>query len=95
MDCSGFIRQVFADVYGADLPHSSAALFKRGQPVERADLEVGDLVFFANLGFIDHAGIYMGKGYFIHSATSVGVAYSALEAPYFGDHYAGARRLAP
>jgi cell wall-associated NlpC family hydrolase len=95
MDCSGFIRQVFADVYGADLPHSSAALFRRGQPVERADLEVGDLVFFANLGFIDHAGIYMGKGYFIHSATSVGVAYSALEAPYFGDHYAGARRLAP
>ena len=35
----------------------------------------------------------MGKNYFIHSATSVGVSYSALNAPYFGDHYAGARRM--
>lgn len=95
MDCSGFIRQVFADVYGLDLPHNSAALSKRGEAVKRSELEEGDLVFFANLGFVDHAGIYMGKGYFIHSATSVGVAYSALDAPYFGDHYAGARRLRP
>jgi cell wall-associated NlpC family hydrolase len=95
MDCSGFIRQVFAEAFGSDLPHSSAALYRRGRAVERAELETGDLVFFANLGFIDHAGIYMGKGYFIHAATSVGVAYSALDAPYFGEHYAGARRLAP
>ncbi|MBW8889446.1 MAG: C40 family peptidase [Fibrobacteres bacterium] len=93
MDCSGFIRQVFAEVYGVDLPHNSSALYHRGAAVERASLAPGDLVFFENLGFIDHAGIYMGKGYFIHSATSVGVAYSALDAPYFGDHYAGARRL--
>lgn len=93
MDCSGFIRQVFADAYGLDLPHNSSALYDRGEPVERKDLKTGDLVFFKNLGFIDHAGIYIGKGYFIHSATSVGVAYSALDAPYFGDHYAGARRL--
>jgi cell wall-associated NlpC family hydrolase len=93
MDCSGFIRQVFGEVYGLDLPHSSSALFHRGAPVERTGLAPGDLVFFENLGFIDHAGIYMGKGYFIHSATSVGVAYSALDAPYFGEHYAGARRL--
>jgi cell wall-associated NlpC family hydrolase len=94
MDCSGFIRQVFSEAYGMDLPHNSSAMFRRGEPVRRADLREGDLVFFKNLGFIDHAGIYMGSGYFIHSATSVGVAYSALDAPYFGEHYAGARRLA-
>jgi cell wall-associated NlpC family hydrolase len=93
MDCSGFIRQVFGEVYGMDLPHNSSALYRLGAEVERSSLARGDLVFFENLGFIDHAGIYMGKGYFIHSATSVGVAYSALDAPYFGDHYAGARRL--
>ena len=93
MDCSGFIRQVFSEVYGLNLPHHSGALFKRGRSVPRAELAAGDLVFFSNLGFIDHAGIYMGQGYFIHSAASVGVAYSALDAPYFGEHYAGARRL--
>jgi probable lipoprotein NlpC len=95
MDCSGFIRQVFSEVYGMDLPHHSAALYRRGEAVDRARLAPGDLVFFKNFGFVDHAGIYMGQGYFIHSATSVGVAYSALNAPYFGDHYAGARRLRP
>lgn len=93
MDCSGFIRQVFSETHGMDLPHSSAALYGRGEPVSRSGLKAGDLVFFRSYGFIDHAGIYMGGGYFIHSATSVGVAYSALDAPYFGSHYAGARRL--
>lgn len=94
MDCSGFIRQVFQEAHGLRLPHSSSAIYGFGEPVSRSQLEIGDVVFFKKLGFIDHSGIYMGKGYFIHSATSVGVAYSALNAPYFGDHYAGARRIA-
>lgn len=93
MDCSGFIRQVFQEVHGMRLPRSSSAIYGFGEPVSKSDLRPGDLVFFKNLGFIDHSGIYMGKGYFIHSATSVGVSYSALNAPYFGDHYAGARRI--
>jgi probable lipoprotein NlpC len=93
IDCSGFIRQIFADVYGVRLPHNSSAIYKLGKPVSRSDLQPGDVVFFKRLGYIDHSGIYMGKNWFIHSASSVGVAYSALNAPYFGDHYAGARRL--
>ena len=93
MDCSGFIRQVFQEAHGLRLPHSSSGIYGMGRPIARADLKPGDLVFFRQLGFIDHGGIYMGRNYFIHSSTSVGVAYSALSAPYFGDHYAGARRL--
>jgi cell wall-associated NlpC family hydrolase len=94
MDCSGFLRQVFSEAQGLDLPHSSAGIWKLGSPVDREDLIVGDVVFFKVMGFIDHSGIYMGNNYFIHSATSVGVSYSSLDAPYFVDHYAGARRLA-
>lgn len=93
IDCSGFVRQIFGDVYGLQLPHSSSAIYRMGTEVPRSDLRPGDVVFFKNLGYIDHSGIYMGKNWFIHSASSVGVAYSALNAPYFGDHYAGARRL--
>ncbi|MEO6095809.1 MAG: NlpC/P60 family protein [Fibrobacteria bacterium] len=93
IDCSGFVRQIFGDVYGLRLPHSSSAIYRMGAEVSRSDLMPGDVVFFKNLGYIDHSGIYMGKNWFIHSASSVGVAYSALNAPYFGDHYAGARRL--
>ena len=93
IDCSGFVRRIFADVYGMRLPHNSSAMYKLGKDVSRSDLQPGDVVFFQNFGFIDHSGIYMGKNWFIHSASSVGVAYSALNAPYFGEHYAGARRL--
>lgn len=93
MDCSGFLRQVFAEAYNLDLPHSSRGIFGLGSPVDRSDLKIGDVVFFKSLGFIDHSGIYMGNNYFIHSATSVGVSYSSLDAPYFVDHYAGAKRI--
>jgi hypothetical protein len=93
MDCSGFIRQVFSEVYGLRLPHNSSSIHGMGRAVSRSDLRIGDVVFFKRLGFIDHSGIYMGANYFIHSASSVGVSYSALDAPYFGSHYAGARRL--
>src|SRR4051812_7858347 len=93
MDCSGFIRQVFEEAFGQQLPHSSAKVFRMGKRVEKSDLRPGDLVFFKNHGAIDHSGIYMGANYFIHSASSVGVAYSTLDAPYFNSHYAGARRL--
>lgn len=93
MDCSGFIRQVFAETYGMDLPRSSRDQFKAGREIPRDELRPGDLVFFRKGGVIDHSGIYMGHNYFIHSASSVGVAYSTLDAPYFGSRYAGARRM--
>jgi cell wall-associated NlpC family hydrolase len=93
MDCSGFVGQVFSEAYGVKLPRSSRSIYKTGAPVAKSALKPGDLVFFRSLGYIDHSGIYMGANYFIHSATSVGVSYSALDAPYFRDHYAGARRM--
>lgn len=93
MDCSGFIRQVFAETYNLNLPHSSGAMSRLGAAVDRRNLKPGDLVFFKSLGFVDHGGIYIGGDYFIHSATSVGVSYSSLDAPYFASHYAGARRV--
>ncbi len=94
IDCSGFVRQVYSEAYGIRLPHNSSAIHGLGKSVERDDLQPGDIVFFKNFGFIDHSGIYMGKNFFIHSASSVGVAYSSLDAPYFRGHYAGARRMA-
>ena len=94
IDCSGFVRQIFSEAYGIKLPHNSSAMHRMGKSVDKDDLQPGDIVFFKNFGFVDHSGIYMGKNYFIHSASSVGVAYSTLDAPYFSSHYAGARRMA-
>ncbi len=92
-DCSGFVRQIFLQVYNRKLPHSSVQQYHLGEPVSRANLRVGDLVFFRNWLLIDHAGIYMGQNRFIHSASHLGVSYATLDDDYFADHYAGARRI--
>jgi cell wall-associated NlpC family hydrolase len=93
IDCSGFVRQVFLETYGIRLPHNSSAMSRLGTEVDKEELKPGDIVFFKRFGFIDHSGIYMGSRYFIHSSSSVGVAYSTLDAPYFRSHYALARRM--
>jgi cell wall-associated NlpC family hydrolase len=92
MDCSGFVQQVFEEAYQMRLPRSSAAMARYGKDVDREDLQPGDLVFFKTLR-INHVGIYMGDGYFIHSQSGIGVTYTRLDAPYFASHYAEAKRV--
>ncbi len=93
MDCSGFVRQVFDEAEGVKLPHNAAAMSHYGKEVDKSDLEPGDILFFRGMLFIEHAGIYMGNGYFIHSQSSVGVNYTRLDSPYFASHLAGAKRV--
>jgi cell wall-associated NlpC family hydrolase len=92
MDCSGFVQRVFDETYKMQLPRNSAAMARYGKSIDREDLQPGDLVFFKRVR-IDHVGIYMGDGYFIHSQSGIGVTYTKLDAPYFSTHYAGARRV--
>jgi cell wall-associated NlpC family hydrolase len=74
------------------LPRSSAAMARYGKKIDKDDLKPGDLVFFKRVR-IDHVGIYMGDGYFIHSQSGIGVTYTKLESAYFSTHYAGAKRV--
>jgi cell wall-associated NlpC family hydrolase len=92
MDCSGFVQQVFDEAYKMRLPRSSAAMARYGKDVDKDELQPGDLVFFKTLR-INHVGIYMGEGYFIHSQSGLGVTYTRLDAPYFSSHYAEAKRV--
>lgn len=92
MDCSGFVQRVFDEVHKVKLPRSSAAMARYGKDVDRDDLEPGDLVFFKRVR-IDHVGIYMGDGFFIHSQSGIGVTYTKLDSPYFSTHYAEAKRI--
>ncbi|HIE51621.1 MAG TPA: hypothetical protein EYP85_07655 [Armatimonadetes bacterium] len=93
-DCSGLI-QYLARKYGREVPHSAAELSRLGQPVDRTELQPGDLVFFQNTykPGVSHVGIYVGEGRFIHASPRAGVTVSRLDAPYYRQHYAGARRL--
>ena len=82
--------------WGIVLPRAARAQYQRGQPVAKADLQAGDLVFFKNTyrRGLSHVGVYIGNGYFVHAATRrQGVVMSRLDAGYHSKHWAGARRL--
>lgn len=92
-DCSGLALAVY-QINGLDLPRSSAEQFQTGVPVEREDLKKGDLLFFAGSGSgkINHVGIYMGEGRFIHApGRGKKVCSDSLDLPYFRNAYRGAR----
>ncbi len=101
-DCSGLVAYVFRETVGYTLPRSADGLFRMNdadhvQIVERTELATGDLVFFSigRLGKrIDHVGIVLGDGRFLHAPSRGGVVrMDSLELPYWKKHYAGARRL--
>jgi cell wall-associated NlpC family hydrolase len=89
-DCSGLVVYCYSQL-GISVPHSSRALYGMGTPVSLAELQPGDLVFFARGGRIHHVGIYIGGGNFIHSPHSGDVVKIAPLSSHSG--YAGARRI--
>ena len=88
-DCSGLTMFVYAQV-GVSLPHNAAAQYSYGVPVDRADLQPGDLVFFDGLG---HMGIYIGGGQFIHAPHTGDVVKISSMTGYYDSNYVGARRI--
>ena len=68
----------------------------RAERIPFADLQPGDLLFFGTKGprskpaQVDHAGIYLGNGWFVHSSR-YGVALAQLDGWYL-DRFAWARR---
>ncbi|MDR0304790.1 MAG: C40 family peptidase [Chitinispirillales bacterium] len=98
-DCSGFVWRVFQDAgYNTFKRESAEEMFNKGVPVAMSSLKEGDLCFFhspKNRKKIDHTGIYIGNGKFIHSSSTRGVAYSHISDNYWKDNFVGFRRLLP
>jgi len=94
-DCSGLVGYVFRTI-GIDLPRVSRAMADEGTKVaDRDALAEGDLVFFGKRGRIDHVGIYIGDGKFLHAPrTGRDVTVSSLTSGYWSQKYLEARRLA-
>ena len=99
VDCSGFVYSVY-NHFGVYLNRSSAAMSYNGTRVNKANLQMGDLVLFdtngSNNGQISHVGIYIGGGQFIHSSSSKrtwGVTISSLNEAYYQRTYVTARRV--
>lgn len=69
VDCSGFTMKVY-ERYGIYLPHYSGSQPSYGKKITRAELQPGDLIFYASSGKIDHVAIYIGNGQIVHAANS-------------------------
>ncbi len=70
IDCSAMIQNSFASC-GIKLPRTAATQAKVGTPVSPENLQPGDRLYFSASGTrIDHTGLYMGDGLFVHASGS-------------------------
>ena len=98
IDCSGFVQLVYR-LNGVNLLRDAhiQAEDPRAIAVERANLQEGDLVFFAggqDKMKITHTGIACGDGTFVHSAGLCrGVSINNLTDEPYNANYWGARRM--
>ncbi len=105
-DCSGFVFYVMRMHFGYTSitpdqrgAHDMAAVAK--PRITRNKLKCGDLIFFgpkgpsSSVGSIYHAGLYLGRGWFIHSTgSSDGVTLQSLSASsYYKQMFAWGRRV--
>ena len=86
MDCSAFVKLVY-DKAGLNLPRVSKEQFSQTLYLSPSGVLPGDLIFFAmkNPGTarVDHVGIYVGKGFFVHASFSSGVHIDSVSNPYY------------
>jgi cell wall-associated NlpC family hydrolase len=96
-DCSSFTKYVFAS-QGVSLKWGSNAQSKQGTYVAKKNLKKGDLIFLSvgTPGKINHVGIYIGNGKFIHNTIGKsvnGVIISDLNSAAYTKRYITARRV--
>ena len=94
-DCSGFVGYLFKERLGLELPRTSGDISRTGEPVEKSQLEPGDLVFFNTMRrAFSHVGIYLGNNQFVHSPRSGrSVRVEDMTDRYWSKRYNGARRV--
>ena len=96
-DCSGLVGYVYRTELGVELPRISRDMAQVGELIrDRAELQEGDLVFFIRRGRnVDHVGLYIGEGRFVHSPrTGKNVEIATLESGYWAQKFMKGRRVA-
>ncbi len=99
-DCSGFVYFLYKD-YLRSLPRATRGQAALGDPVARAALVPGDLIFWATGSDprrVTHVAIYMGNDSVIHALSDGprrGIAVSDMNSRYWKDKYLFSRRVLP
>lgn len=95
MDCSAFAKTVYADA-GLSLPRVARDQYAGTLRIGPSAVQPGDLVFFAmknpGTASVDHVGIYVGKGFFVHASFSNGVHIDSVTNPYYFQRLVAVRR---
>jgi cell wall-associated NlpC family hydrolase len=89
-DCSGFVYYVYNRQLGMAVGRDTDAQVGSGVRVSRANMQVGDIIIFANTykAGPSHAAIYLGGGRFIHAENeSTGVVISSLSTSYWSSRF--------
>lgn len=97
-DCSGLVYYAYKDLVKIHIPRTANEMYhlRDARPVDRGELQSGDLVFFRTRGrgTADHVGVYVGNGKFIQSPrTGRDIQITSLSDDYWVRHYVGARRV--
>ena len=93
IDCSGFVKAVYKDVFDMDLPRTTQAQASLGRPIAFKEIRAGDLVFFKPPTYPRHVGIFLSGSEFVHASKESGVTVSRIDEYYWGKHYWTARRI--
>jgi len=93
VDCSGFVKAVYKNIFMMDLPRTTKAQATLGRPVKKTDLQAGDLVFFKPPSYPRHVGIYLSNSEFVHASKTKGVTISRIDPYYWDKYFWTARRL--
>jgi cell wall-associated NlpC family hydrolase len=96
-DCSGFVYYVFKE-NGITIPRTSLLQSKGSKKLNRQELKKGDILSFDTYDrkHINHSGIYLGNGKFIHASSGKahGVTISELDKGFYKDKFRwGVRKL--
>lgn len=94
-DCSGLVYYTH-NLAGVNVPRTAAEQSQAAKPVKRDELLPGDLIFFRNPSRkIEHVGIYVGQGRFVHAPSKGGrvVTYAWLDDPLYSRRFGGAGRF--
>lgn len=91
VDCSGLVNRIYQEVYRIPLERTVKGMDEKNcRRAGKGQLQSGDLVFFNTTKKhkgINHVGLFLKNGYFIHASTSKGVIISNIHEDYYRKHW--------
>ena len=93
VDCSGFVKNLYSQIYNINLPRNTTSQMKDGERIDYFERAMGDLVFFKTGTNTYHVGVYYENDNFIHASTSKGVMMSNLNETYWVSKIIDVRRV--